>query len=591
MKKILTLVFALLLSIGVSAQTQLTEAVNFEATAHNGEEIELFDILDGGQYALIYFYYSSGPAPVKDYVAKLVDAYYSLGCNSEDIYFMEVSPQDHAKSTDEWISTYKVPFPTIHTETKGDTGDSIVAKYQVKGWPTTVLIAPDRKIVLQDIYPIASAEDLVKQLTTDYEIEEKPCADGQEPEVAITKTRVNMENGQGNVLEASTKVHVDFRANAAVDKFYYTISESAQLTSEDVIANGTLAESREFSHTFDSLTPSTTYYVYAQAIGHDGENGEKTAIETKTLCSGDGGEVTFEFTVNISASHVIAKAVPSESTADYHFGFTRKEYYDEGVDSTTVFPTENQFIFLNALANDNYPFCETETYEVPIKKDDGTPTFFPNTPYYLVAIGRNGEGQWFAPTLYEFVVEQAVGPATVDLNVKPMGTSVTISAVPNEFAVEFHFGLATKAKYDELGADSLTQIIRNDGYPFYVASESTWDVEPSTEYVAIGTAINAGNEWGETAIEFFTTDADALVETEASFNIYPNPAQSMVNIESSLRGEAQVSIFDMTGRCVKEVSAADMSNVSINVENLTKGVYFISIQQDRNHNIQKLVIE
>jgi hypothetical protein len=47
----------------------------------------------------------------------------------------------------------------------------------------------------------------------------------------------------------------------------------------------------------------------------------------------------------------------------------------------------------------------------------------------------------------------------------------------------------------------------------------------------------------------------------------------------------------MTGRCVKEVSAADMSNVSINVENLTKGVYFISIQQDRNHNIQKLVIE
>jgi hypothetical protein len=134
MKKILTLVFALLLSIGVSAQTQLTEAVNFEATAHNGEEIELFDILDGGQYALIYFYYSTGPAPVKDYVAKLVDAYYSLGCNSEDIYFMEISPEDHAKSTDEWISTYKVPFPTIHKETEGDTGDSIAAKYQIKNF-------------------------------------------------------------------------------------------------------------------------------------------------------------------------------------------------------------------------------------------------------------------------------------------------------------------------------------------------------------------------------------------------------------------------------------------------------------------------
>lgn len=584
MKKILTLVFALLLSIGVSAQTQLTEAVNFEATAHNGEKIELFDILDGDQYVLIYFYYSTGPAPVKDYVAKLVDAYYSLGCNSEDIYFMEVSPQDHAKSTDEWISTYKVPFPTIHTETKGDTGDSIVAKYQVKGWPTTVLIAPDRKIVLQDIYPIASAEDLVKQLTTDYEIEEKPCADGQEPEVAITKTRVNMENGQGNVLEASTKVHVDFRANAAVDKFYYTISESAQLTSEDVIANGTLAESKEFSHTFEGLKESTTYFVYAQPVGLNGENGAKAVIETKTLCPGDGGEVTFELTVQVSASHVVAKAVPSASTADYHFGFTRKEYYDGG--------EENQFIFLNSLANDNYPFCDEETYELPIKKDDGTPTFFPNTPYYLVAVGRNGEGEWFAPTLYEFVVEQPVGPATVSLRAKPTSNSVAVTATPNNFTVEFHFGVVTKATYDEFGVENIIQGIRNDGIPFYQASESTWNnLTPETEYVALGSALNAGNEWGETAIEFFTTAPEGFAELEANFNIYPNPAQSVVNIESSLRGEAQVAIYDMTGRCVKEVSVTDMSKVVINVENLNKGVYFISVQQDRNHNIQKLVIE
>ena len=587
MKKFLTLAFALFLSISVSAQTTLTEAVNFSSTAHNGEKIDLFEILDGGQYVLIDFFFSTC-GPCKETTPRIIDAYYMLGCNEGDIYFMEVSPTDYnaSYSIGQWFAQFDVPFPTIHTQTGGVTGDKIREMYQVESYPTLILIAPDRKIVLQDYYP-ESAESMVEYFTTNFDIEENYC--DQTPSVSIEKTKFDGATGK-DVLEASTKVHVDFRANVATEKFYYTISESANLTSEDVIADSIVATEREFSYTFDSLKSETTYFVYAQAVGHDGTNGEKTVIETRTICPGDGGEVTFELTVNVSASHVIAKAVPSESTADYHFGFTRKEYYDEGADSTT-FPTENQFVFLNSLANDNYPFCETETYEVPIKKEDGTPTFFPNTPYYLVAIGRNGEGQWFAPTLYEFVVEQAVGPATVDLNVKPMGASVTISAVPNDFTVEFHFGLATKAKYDELGADSLTQIIRNDGLPFYVASESTWNVEPSTEYVAIGTAINAGNEWGETAIEFFTTDADALVETEASFNIYPNPAQSMVNIESSLRGEAQVSIFDMTGRCVKEVSAADMSNVSINVENLNKGVYFISVQQDRNHNIQKLVIE
>jgi hypothetical protein len=65
----------------------------------------------------------------------------------------------------------------------------------------------------------------------------------------------------------------------------------------------------------------------------------------------------------------------------------------------------------------------------------------------------------------------------------------------------------------------------------------------------------------------------------------------MISIKSALNGEAQVSIFDMTGRCVKEVTVENMNNATINVEDLNKGVYFVSVQQDRNHNIQKLVIE
>jgi hypothetical protein len=34
-----------------------------------------------------------------------------------------------------------------------------------------------------------------------------------------------------------------------------------------------------------------------------------------------------------------------------------------------------------------------------------------------------------------------------------------------------------------------------------------------------------------------------------------------------------------------------MNNATINVEDLNKGVYFVSVQQDRSYNIQKLVIE
>ena len=53
MKKFFTLIIAALFSISLQAQTPLTEAVDFTATDHEGNEINLFEILDGGQYVLI----------------------------------------------------------------------------------------------------------------------------------------------------------------------------------------------------------------------------------------------------------------------------------------------------------------------------------------------------------------------------------------------------------------------------------------------------------------------------------------------------------------------------------------------------------
>ena len=590
MKKILSIVFALFLSISVSAQTTLTEAVNFTSTAHNGEQIDLFEILDGGQYVLIDFFFSTC-VPCKETTPRLIDAYYMLGCNEGDIYFMEISPSDNnaSYSIGQWFAQFEIPFPTIHTKTGGDTGDKIEEMYGVTSHPTCIIIAPDHKIVNQDYYP-HSAEEMVEYLTTTFDIEANYCGN-QTPSVSVEKTKVMGATGK-DVIEASTKVHVDFRANVAVDKFYYTISTSANLTSEDVIANGTLAESKEFSHTFEGLTESTTYFVYAQAIGHDGENGAKSVIETKTLCPGDDGDVEITLSVQVTATTVIANATPNESTADYHFGFVKKSYYEEGA-VEGMFPSENQFTFLYSLVNDDYPLCDADSYQVPIKNEEtGAPRFDSNTPYYVVAIGRNGEGEWFMPFVYEFMVEKVAGPAVVTLVAKPTATSVMVTATPNEYSEEAHYGLVTKSTFDQFGAENLILQIRNDGKPIYAqeAGEYT-NLTPNTEYVALGSAKNADQEWGETTIVHFTTlSEDAVEEVNAGLNIYPNPAKSMINIESSLTGEAQVSIFDMTGRCVKQ-AVVEMSNATINIEDLNKGVYFISVQQDKCYNIQKLVVE
>ena len=83
---------------------------------------------------------------------------------------------------------------------------------------------------------------------------------------------------------------------------------------------------------------------------------------------------------------------------------------------------------------------------------------------------------------------------------------------------------------------------------------------------------------------------ESLSELEAGFEIYPNPASSVVNIKSALNGEALVRIVDMTGRCIEQV-VTDVNNATISVENLNKGIYFISVQQDNNYSIKKLVVE
>ncbi len=77
---------------------------------------------------------------------------------------------------------------------------------------------------------------------------------------------------------------------------------------------------------------------------------------------------------------------------------------------------------------------------------------------------------------------------------------------------------------------------------------------------------------------------------ENRFNIHPNPATTTIFIEGALNDNAQVSIIDLAGRCVKEV---EISNVvsTINIEDIESGVYFISVKQNDNNFVEKLIIK
>jgi hypothetical protein len=76
----------------------------------------------------------------------------------------------------------------------------------------------------------------------------------------------------------------------------------------------------------------------------------------------------------------------------------------------------------------------------------------------------------------------------------------------------------------------------------------------------------------------------------SKFAIYPNPSNSVVNITNSdniLLSE--VTITDMNGRIVKTVNANNLTEVQINVADLTTGVYFMNVATDSGKAIKKFI--
>lgn len=170
MKKTLLFVFALLLSFGLKAQCPLTTAVDFTATDCHGTNVHLFDILDGGQYVLIDFFFTTC-GPCQQATPKIVESYSALGCNMYDVYYIEISTSDGDAACQNWAANYGVEYPTISTAGGGNT---ICSQYGIQQYPTIILIAPDRSIVIQDLWPINNAQTVINALAP-YGIQEHDC--------------------------------------------------------------------------------------------------------------------------------------------------------------------------------------------------------------------------------------------------------------------------------------------------------------------------------------------------------------------------------------------------------------------------------
>ena len=172
-KRLSALATMLLLVLQVNAQVcPLQEAIDFTATDCRGNEIHLFDILDNGQAVLIHFFINHGLCSIL--MPYMTNAYSIMGCNTGEVYFMEISHRETDIICRRWSDEHHVGYPTIGID---GGGDDITTLYDVQTSNVFILIMPDRSITIhgaQELYPF-STDDVVNALAQYGDLEPLPC--------------------------------------------------------------------------------------------------------------------------------------------------------------------------------------------------------------------------------------------------------------------------------------------------------------------------------------------------------------------------------------------------------------------------------
>ncbi len=91
----------------------------------------------------------------------------------------------------------------------------------------------------------------------------------------------------------------------------------------------------------------------------------------------------------------------------------------------------------------------------------------------------------------------------------------------------------------------------------------------------------------------FQVNLDKAAFTSNSILVYPNPTNSVlhINLQNTTENLNKIVIYDMIGKVIKTVSDNDSQQTTINVGDLSKGIYMIEITTDSNlKQIRKFIV-
>jgi acyl-CoA hydrolase len=125
------------------------------------------------------------------------------------------------------------------------------------------------------------------------------------------------------------------------------------------------------------------------------------------------------------------------------------------------------------------------------------------------------------------------------------------------------------------------------------------DVHPGFEYkFFVLSKDNVGNveaKPGKIVSTNVITAVGDIAQNE-SVRIYPNPAikSFTVNVQTKTPGEIGISVFDIHGRKISEISELNAGNnalIPVKLHNPSPGMYIVKIQTGNNEFCEKIMIQ
>ena len=609
MKKLFTLMLALAIGFGLKAQCPLTEAVDFDAVDCHGTQVNLFDILDGGQAVLIDFFFTTC-GPCQQATPKIVESYYAMGCNMHDVFYMEISPSDGDAACQNWASNYGVEYPTIGTN---GSGNLICSQYGIQQYPTVILIMPNRQIVIQDLWPINNAQTVISALEQ-HGLQQHDCnAVTYDPQVTITVDQV---------LE--TEVTATFTPNEDCASYAYTIATEAEIQEWMAMAGLELPEylwtygipgSDVISNTFNDLTPDTEYVIYAVPADPDGNLGE-VVQEPVTTTSGGGTDIMPDFTAtDINGNEIHLYDILDAGQAVLINFFLYGDEFSEGVMSDMVEAyrlygcNQHDVFFMEITPNGHDTQCQAwvERFGVEyptISRDGGGNQIAQDIPvgYYPTIMLIRPDHTFanrdiYPPTLEQIInamntegYEQHECPTTGEL-VMSNDTVYIVNEgcyiVPGEITItNMNFEAVQILEYT---SDEFTIQCHEGDDPYYGNDIAGLFIAPSDSLHVYVSAYGMGENGlyigtmrlitsiGNYEITIVYEQNVGVEESHPNHcSLYPNPANDFVTLSGENLGK--VRVYNALGQQVDEFEA-NGNELRINTTGYENGVYVVKTDE------------